>query len=323
MAWTVHKFGGTSLADARCFERVAEIVAGGGRPLAVVVSAMRGMTDQLLGLIDRAAARDPVDETLAELAARYETAARDLLDGAAAEEVIAAFRKDLADIESVLKALALVRAASPRSRALVGGFGEIWSARLLTATLRRRADITRQVVFVDARDVLVIEPGEMGPIVVWEEARRRVAPILPSDFDGIAVITGFIASDRDGLPATLGRNGSDYSASIFGALLGAAEVNIWTDVDGVMSGDPRRVPEATVIPRISYNEAMELAYFGAKVIHPQTMAPAVAHKIPLRIRNTFNLAQDRKSTRLNSSHVRISYAVFCLKKKKRTNKAKH
>jgi len=266
---------------------VAEIVAGGGRPLAVVVSAMRGMTDQLLGLIDRAAARDPVDETLAELAARYETAARDLLDGAAAEEVIAAFRKDLADIESVLKALALVRAASPRSRALIGGFGEMWSARLLTETLRRRADVTQPVVFVDAREVLVIEHGEMGPIVVWEEARERVHRILPEGFDGIAVITGFNASDRDGLPETLGRNGSDYSASIFGALLGAAEVNIWTDVDGVMSGDPRRVPEATVIPRISYNEAMELAYFGAKVIHPQTMAPAVANKIPIRIKNTF------------------------------------
>ena len=289
MAWIVHKFGGTSVADARCFERVAGIVARGGHgPLAVVVSAMKGMTDQLLGLIDRAVACEPVEDTLRELTTRYETAVRDLLDEPAAEEVLAAFRKDLADIEAVLKALSLVRAASPRSRALVSGFGEVWSARLLTATLKGRPDVSRPVVFVDARGVLVIEQGEMGPIVVWDEARRRLAGIIPSDFDGIAVITGYIASDRDGLPATLGRNGSDYSASIFGALLGAAEVNIWTDVDGVMSGDPRRVPEATVIPRISYNEAMELAYFGAKVIHPQTMAPAVAHKIPIRIKNTFN-----------------------------------
>jgi bifunctional aspartokinase / homoserine dehydrogenase 1 len=287
MGWTVHKFGGTSLADARCFETVAEIVTEGGGNLAVVVSAMRGMTDQLLGLIDRAAAREPVEGTLDELAERYAAAVGSLLERPQADEVLDAFRKDLSDIHSVLKALALVRAASPRSRALVGGFGEIWSARLLAATLRRRVP-ERNVAFVDAREVLVIEPGEMGPIVVWDEARARLEQTLAKDFDGIAVITGFIASDRDGLPATLGRNGSDYSASIFGALLGAREVNIWTDVDGVMSGDPRRVPEATVISRVSYNEAMELAYFGAKVIHPQTMAPAVAHKIPIRIRNTFN-----------------------------------
>ena len=106
--------------------------------------------------------------------------------------------------------------------------------------------------------------------------------------DGVAVITGYVASDKDGLPTTLGRNGSDYSASIFGALLDADEVHIWTDVDGVMSGDPRQVPEAKIIDEMSYSEAMELAYFGAKVIHPQTMAPAVGRGIPLWIRNTFN-----------------------------------
>src|SRR5690606_37217632 len=144
MAWIVHKFGGTSVADARCFERVAGIVARGGHgPLAVVVSAMKGMTDQLLGLIDRAVACEPVEDTLRELTTRYETAVRDLLDEPAAEEVLAAFRKDLADIEAVLKALSLVRAASPRSRALVSGFGEVWSARLLTATLKGRPDVSR------------------------------------------------------------------------------------------------------------------------------------------------------------------------------------
>jgi len=290
MGWIVHKFGGTSLADARCFDTVARIVTGtAGTNCAVVVSAMRGMTDQLLGLIDRAVAGEPVDETLAEIEARYTSTANELLDAERAGPVLAAFEKDLADIQSVLKALSLVGAASPRSRALVGGFGELWSARLLTATLARRLGAERQVLFVDARKVLVIDTGEMGPIVAWDDTRARLADTLPADFAGIAVITGFIASDPEGLPTTLGRNGSDYSASIFGALLGADEVNIWTDVDGVMSGDPRRVPEATVIPRISYNEAMELAYFGAKVIHPQTMAPAVAHKIPVRIRNTFNL----------------------------------
>src|SRR5690606_6911759 len=128
-----------------------------------------------------------------------------------------------------------------RSRALVSGFGELWSARLLSALLAesKGADSVR---FVDAREVLVIGSGEMGPIVQWDESRARLERVLPKGFAGIAVVTGYIASDREGLPAVLGRNGSDFSASIFGALLGADEVNIWTDVDGVMSGDPRRVP---------------------------------------------------------------------------------
>jgi aspartokinase/homoserine dehydrogenase 1 len=288
MGWIVHKFGGTSLADAACFRRVAAIVT---RPVpdnvAVVVSAMRGTTDQLLNLIERAAKREPVAEHVEAIRDRYAGTARELL-GAGAEPVLEPFEKELADIESVLKALALVRAASERSRALVSGFGEVWSARLLARLLEGRVGPGREVRFVDAREVLVVESGEMGPIVAWEHSRPRLDQALPAAFSGLAVVTGFIAVDREGLPATLGRNGSDYSASIFGALLEASAVDIWTDVDGVMSADPRRVPEATVIDEISYNEAMELAYFGAKVIHPQTMAPAVAHGIPLRIRNTFN-----------------------------------
>ncbi len=196
--------------------------------------------------------------------------------------------QELEEIESILKALTLVRSASQRSRDLVSGFGEVWSARILAAFLGQELGSTRSVVFVNARDVLVIEHGEMGPVVAWDESRPKLAAVVPANFRGIAVITGFIGSDREGLPTTLGRNGSDYSASIFGALFDANEVHIWTDVDGVMSGDPRRVPEAKVIDEMSYSEAMELAYFGAKVIHPQTMAPAIGKGIPIRIRNTFN-----------------------------------
>jgi bifunctional aspartokinase / homoserine dehydrogenase 1 len=289
MVWTVHKFGGTSVADANCFRAVADIVADDeGVNRAVVVSAMRGYTDQLLDLITRAAHRDPVDDALEQMSGRYRGVAVELLGEQAAAPLLAQFDSDFDDIRSVLKALSLVRSASHRSRDLISGFGELWSARLLTAVLAARVGSGTSVKFVDARDVLVVEPGEMGTIVVWETSRARLGEVLPPDFSGIAVITGYIASSAEGLPTTLGRNGSDYSAAIFGALLGAREVQIWTDVDGVMSGDPRRVPEAAVIEEISYNEAMELAYFGAKVIHPQTMAPAVAHGIPLRIRNTFN-----------------------------------
>ena len=288
MAWIVHKFGGTSLADAECYRRVAQIVSAPcDANVAVVVSAMGGVTDQLLGLIGKAVSDERLSDSVDMLLARYGAVAGELLPAENVAPLVEKFERDLDDISHVLKALSLVRSASHRSRDLVSGFGELWSARLMTEVLRN-GQSAANVRFVNARDVLITERGEMGPVIDWEATRARCAEVIPADFGGIAVITGYIAATRDGLPTTLGRNGSDYSASIFAALLGASEVNIWTDVDGVMSGDPRLVPEATVIDEISYSEAMELAYFGAKVLHPRTMAPAVADGIPIRIRNTFD-----------------------------------
>ena len=303
MSWTVHKFGGTSLADPGCFRRVAEIVLSqpqGNR--AVVVSAVGGVTDMLFGLIERASGQQPVEEALAALRERYVGIVAELLSPEAGAVFLTQFEAELEDIASVLKALSLVKAASHRSQDMVSGFGELWSARLLSAMLQGREDVECVVTCLDARDVLVVEGGEMGPIVLWEQTRANLHAAIPAGFDGIVVITGYIARNPEGLQATLGRNGSDYSASIFGALLGADAVHIWTDVDGVMSGDPRRVPEAAVIDEISYSEAMELAYFGAKVIHPQTMAPAVANGIPIRIRGTFN--PEHPGTRITESPAR-------------------
>jgi aspartokinase/homoserine dehydrogenase 1 len=289
MGWIVHKFGGSSLADADCFRRVASIIASGDKaPTAVVVSAMSGLTDQLFGVIEAASAGGAIEPPLTVIRSRQATVAAALLDAPAAAAFMAGVDSDLGDIRHVLEALALVRSASERSRDLITGFGEIWSARLLTAHLGQSDAIDVPVAFVNARDVLTVEQGEMGPIVLWEKSRERCAEQFAAAEPGIKVVTGYIASDPAGLPTTLGRNGSDYSASIMAFLLGADCVTIWTDVDGVMSGDPRRVPEAKVIDELSYNEAMELAYFGAKVIHPQTMAPAIAGRIPIRIRNTFN-----------------------------------
>lgn len=300
MTWTVHKFGGSSLADASCFRRVAGIVLD--QPdgnLGVVVSAIGGMTDALLDLISQASSERNAAEAIDCLRARYAGIVKALLPDDKAAALIARFEKDVADIESVLKALALVKTASNRSRDMVSGFGELWSARLLAAVLEQEVGAAGSILCIDARDILVVEPGEMGVGVVWDLAAERRKAVIPTDFKGIAVITGFIARDRDGLQTNLGRNGSDYSASIFGALLAADAVNIWTDVEGVMSGDPRRVPEARVIEEISYNEAMELAYFGARVIHPQTMAPAVANNIPIRIRSTFH--PDHPGTLISAS----------------------
>ena len=140
---------------------------------------------------------------------------------------------------------------------------------------------------MDARQVVVVEWGPLGPAVQWSASERNLRQLVPKDFHGRLIVTGFVATTATGIQTTLGRNGSDFSGSIFGALLDASEIIIWTDVDGVLSADPRLVPNAQVIDQLSYNEAMELAYFGAKVIHPQTMEPAVARDIPIYIRNSF------------------------------------
>jgi aspartokinase/homoserine dehydrogenase 1 len=308
MGWTVHKFGGSSLADADCFRRVAAIVIERtSRPVAVVVSAMGGMTDQLFGVIERAAAGEPIEAALAAIRQRQSDATEALLEADAARAVLAEIDADLADIRNVLGALSLVRSASHRSRDLISGFGEIWSARLLTAYLEQEQGADTPVAYVNAREVLTIDHGEMGPIVLWEASQARCNERVSAEATGIRVITGYIAADAAGLPTTLGRNGSDFSASIFAALLGARELTIWTDVEGVMSGDPRRVPEAAVIGQLSYNEAMELAYFGARVIHPQTMAPAIAGAIPIRIRSTF--APDHPGTLIASQSVQREAVV--------------
>ncbi|MEO1036175.1 MAG: bifunctional aspartate kinase/homoserine dehydrogenase I [Pseudomonadota bacterium] len=297
--WTVYKFGGSSLADADCFRRVAGIATAvpGGVPLGIVVSAMGGMTDALLALI-RAAEAGAIDfaEPLADIAARYEMTVGCLLAPENRTQVLADFHADIVGLGDVLKAISLVRSAPQRSQDLIAGFGEIWSARLLSALLDEQIGASRDVNWLDARKALTVRQTKLAPTILWEASRERLGNEIAADFSGIVVITGFIASDETGLQTTLGRNGSDFSASIFAALLEARDLTIWTDVDGVLSADPRRVPEAEVIDTVSYNEAMELAYFGAKVIHPQTMGPAVENDIPILIRNTFQPA--RPGTRI-------------------------
>ena len=293
-AWVVHKFGGSSVADAECFKRVANILETlpPGR-LGVVLSACRGVTDALLGLIARAEAQD--DSWRGELdglRVRHNTIAEALLTADARQLYMAGFDRDRHDIEGILHTVKLTRSAAQNVRDLIAGYGEIWSTKLFREFFGSRGKRPGEVRWIDARQAVVVEWGPLGPAVQWDESRARLSALVavPSNdgaFSGTLIITGFIASDRRGVQTTLGRNGSDFSGSIFGSLLDAAEIHIWTDVDGVLSADPRRVPEAKVIDALSYNEAMELAYFGAKVIHPQTMAPAVGRGIPIWIRNTF------------------------------------
>jgi aspartokinase/homoserine dehydrogenase 1 len=288
--WKIHKFGGSSLADADCFRRVAGIILDyDDTRMGIVVSAMGGMTDALIELAILAERNDSAFEgALHAIGERYSEASTSLLEGQARIDILDAWGKDANDVLELLNAIALVKSAPQRSRDVIAGYGEIWSARLLAAYLGQEAP-GRGGTWIDARSVVTVRNTELGPTVLWDESQSKMDQILPADFAGIAVITGFIAADEEGLQTTLGRNGSDYSAAIFAALSKANDLNIWTDVDGVMSADPKRVPEAQVIDHLTYNEAMELAYFGAKVIHPQTLGPAVENSIPVTIRNSRNL----------------------------------
>jgi bifunctional aspartokinase / homoserine dehydrogenase 1 len=306
-SWVVHKFGGSSVADASCFRRVADIIERlAGSHTALVLSACKGVTDALVNLIQLAERQDArVSGEIAALRARHAVIAQELLTPAATQLYLAAFDRDCQDLHSILHTVALTRVAGRNVSDLIVGYGELWSSKLMARYLEGR-DKSSPIQWLDARAALTVEWGSLGPAVQWEISQRRLAEQVAADFKGILVITGFIASNVDGVQTTLGRNGSDFSASIFGALLSASEIHIWTDVDGVLSADPRRVPEATMIDAMSYNEAMELAYFGAKVLHPQTMAPAVGRDIPIWIRNTF--AAEKPGT-LISANPRSSLPV--------------
>ena len=287
--WIVHKFGGSSVADAACFERVASILeAAPAERLGVVLSACKGVTDALLELISLAEAQDErYRSQIMALRERHTAMAAALLPPDGVRLYSAGLERDCRDLEGILQTVKLTRAAAANVRDLIAGYGEIWSTKLFYRYLEARVPRRGPVQWLDARRVVVVEWGPLGPAVQWDASRRQLADLVDADFKGTLVITGFIAADRRGVQTTLGRNGSDFSASIFAALLAAGEIYIWTDVDGVLSADPRRVPDATVIDSLSYSEAMELAYFGAKVLHPQTMAPAVGDGIPIWIRNTF------------------------------------
>ncbi|MCX7563512.1 bifunctional aspartate kinase/homoserine dehydrogenase I [Xanthomonadaceae bacterium XH05] len=280
-----HKFGGSSVADAARYRHVASILAERDDPLQVtVVSAMKGVTDDLIALADTASGNGNWPGHLAALHEKHRATAKELLGGHAIP-TLAWLDAQFHELSAILAALALLGPSGAAAKERVHGMGEVWSARLLADTLRAAGS---EAVSLDARDVLVVGRNDLGVAVDWETSATRLARWRELHPQRRIVVTGFVARDADGVATTLGRNGSDFSGAIFAALFQAAELHIWTDVDGVLSADPRVVPDAVFLPRISYDEACELAYFGAKVIHPQTMAPAIARNLPILIRNSFN-----------------------------------
>jgi bifunctional aspartokinase / homoserine dehydrogenase 1 len=286
--WAVHKFGGTSVGDAEGYRRASAILEADGNSVkkAIVVSAMAGVTDALIELVGLAktAGEDYLSRADA-LKARHTNAIKTLLPSERWPALTRALESNFRDIKDVLRGVYLSKACSDRTLEFICGHGELWSAQLLSAHLNA---IGVASTWVDARTLVIVEDGDTVVSVDWELTRSRTDEWLKTLETDWVVVTGFIASTREGVPTTLRRNGSDFSASILGKLLNARVITIWTDVDGVLSADPRLVPEATVLEHISYQEATELAYFGAKVLHPSTMAPAIENQIPIWIRNTFN-----------------------------------
>ncbi len=309
LGWQVHKFGGSSLANSSRFNAVADIVrresrtARDGVRVMVVVSAMGGVTDALEAIVDAAVARRDDShylEMLYEVRSRHIELATEVLPDSARSAFAATLTKNMSDIADLLRATWIARSVSSRIRELIVGHGELWSAQLMWALLRSSGDETITTSWMDARDVLVARASESSrnrKVADLAVSRNLVADWVRSNPTPVIVATGFICRDPDGVASTLGRNGSDYSAACFANLLDASELNIWTDVDGVYTADPRVVQDAVVIPDMSYKEAAELAYFGAEVLHPDTMAPIMEREIPMRIRNTMKPSAEGTTVR--------------------------
>ena len=283
----VLKFGGSSVADGERIAAVTEIIAqaAGKERVAVVLSAMKGITDRLI-----AAARlaeqgsDDLAPALDAIREQHFEAVRRLFDPTDQSTALTPLAVMCNELEEILHGVQLVRECSARTMDLVMSFGERLSCRLAAGYMVSRG---HRASIVDAREIIRTDE-HFGSAAVDFPASYALIAARVAGMDGIPVIPGFIGATAAGVTTTLGRNGSDYTASIIGAGVSASIIEIWTDVDGVLSADPRVVPEAFVIPGITSEEAMELSYFGAKVIHPYTMVPAVEKKIPILIKNSLN-----------------------------------
>ena len=294
----VMKFGGTSVGSIEAIQQVTEIARSAKsdwRNVAIIVSAMSGVTDKLLGTAKNAAAGDDsmIDKVANELKERhFEILAQLAPQATQAHGII---ERLLEEFVSLCHAIYVLGEASPRALDAITSLGERMSAPLVAAALNQ-AGISANPV--DTREVLVTDAIHQFASPDMEATRQQAEQIVKPLFKAgkIPVITGFIGANREGAVTTLGRGGSDFSGAIFGVVLEAQEIWIWTDVSGVMSTDPRIEPSARTLPEVTYKEISELAFYGAKVLHPKTIRPALEHGITLWVKNTF--APESASTRI-------------------------
>jgi aspartate kinase len=287
------KFGGTSVADAEAMNRVIAIVRQqiasnpGDKLPVVVVSAMSKVTDRLIetGRLAGLGDVDGAARTMDDLLERHLGVARGLVSGERLEPLLAQLREDFAKETAAVRQHAAQSEVTPRDHDALVAMGELASSRIVAAAF---ADRGVPAVWVDARRVLVTDSDHTQALPDMDATLVRAREELGSRVAAgqVPVTGGFIGATESGVTTTLGRGGSDYSAAIFGACLDVNEIQIWTDVDGMLTADPRVVPEPRLVPQLSFAEASELAYFGAKVLHPATILPAVARNIPVRILNS-------------------------------------
>jgi aspartate kinase len=287
------KFGGTSVADAESVSRVVDIIEEQrrvGNEIAVVVSAQRGVTDQLIAIateIANSRSATTIEPFIQSLRQRHQKVLAEV-GGEQAGVTGSILEERLCDLENILNAVHNLRELTPRSLDYIITYGERLNAPVVCSAIRRRG-IPSMVM--DGCEAGILTTPQHGEAMALPESegriRSRVQPLLT---EMVPVIMGFMGCTERGIVTTLGRSGSDYSAAIIGAGIGADEILIWTDVDGIMTSDPRVINDARVIPSISYLEVMELSYFGAKVMHPRSIEPAMKKNILVRVKNTFNPA---------------------------------
>jgi aspartate kinase len=313
----VMKFGGTSVQDAQAIDRVAAIVRQRihERPV-VVVSALAKITDQLLAMAAAAGAGKREQALVLSQAARerhYNTAV-DLLGTHAFEQIAPELEADFTGLDELLRGVVAVGELTPRTTDTIAGFGERVSSKIAAAAFSQRGI---EAAHVDSRQCIVTDANFGKAVPHFEETDSRLVEIVRPLLERgcVPVMGGFIASTREGIATTLGRGGSDFSAAIVGAGLNAARIEIWTDVDGMMTTDPNLCPQAHRIKSISFQEAAELAYFGAKVLHPATLLPAIRKNIPVLILNSRN--PQCEGTRITSSAPKSRNTFKAIAAKKR------
>ena len=311
----VMKFGGTSVEDAKAINRVASIVRGRleQKPV-VVVSAMAKVTDTLLTMAKAAGAgeRKTALKLCRSLQERHYTAASELLGTALFTEFHSEIGADFETLDDLLRGISAVGEITPRTYDHVAAFGEMLSAKIVASAFAARG---LNGVHVDSREVLLTDSAYMQAVPQFEETnsnlRSKVEPLLSNG--KVPVMGGFIGSNRAGVTTTIGRGGSDFSAAIFGAGLSADRIEIWTDVDGILTTDPRICPDARRIKVIGFDEAAELAYFGAKVLHPATVLPAIQKNIPVYVRNSRNPSCEGTRIAARAPHGKNIFKAIAVK----------
>ncbi|GMH17358.1 hypothetical protein Nepgr_019199 [Nepenthes gracilis] len=288
--WSVHKFGGTCVGNSERIDNVANIIVNDNseRKL-VVVSAMSKVTDMMYDLIHKAESRDDsYISALDTVLEKHRLTATDLLDGDYLLSFLSRLHHDINNLKAMLRAIYIAGHATESFSDFVVGHGELWSAQMLSFVVKKKGFDCK---WMDTRDVLIVNPTDSNQVDPdYLESEKRLQKWLCQNPAKIIIATGFIASTPQNIPTTLKRDGSDFSAAIIGALVMARQVTIWTDVDGVYSADPRKVSDAVILRTLSYQEAWEMSYFGANVLHPRTIIPVMRYDIPIVIRNIFNLA---------------------------------